>query len=211
MTKYGKTETIAPRGGSYTLDLPGSSHNTDRRDWSIYMIGGDPFIIDEQVAPLPTDRVASRIEVVWPHGSAPQREATRANVVAQLLMPGASESVPCRYNPQVVQLWRKVNNGPRELVSNGTRRFAEVGGVTYPVWDFNDVDVSMVRGSSAPTPSPTAGSDAAATPAPSDAPRDFIEFSVVVDGIRTDSAAWTYGGPNANDWQKPVRLTKSCE
>ena len=206
VTKYGKTEAIAARDGFYPLDLPGSSHNTDRRDWSIYMTGGDPFIIDEQVAPLPTDRVASRIEVVWPHGSAPQREASKANVTAQLLMPGANESVPCRYNPQSVQLWRRVNNGPRELVTAGTRRFATADGITYPAWDFSDVDVSMVRGG-APSP----GAEATPTPT-TEPPKDSIEFSVVVDGVQTDVRPWIYGGPNANDWQqRPVRPTKSCE
>ena len=214
VNKYGKTETIGARDGFYSITLPGSRHNSDFRDSSIYMIGGEPFIIDEQVALLPTDRVASRIEIVWPQGGAAQREASKANISAQLLMPGTNESVACRYKPASVQLWRRINNGPRELVTTGVRRFANADGVTYPVWDFNDVSVVEARGGPPPpAPSPTPSGDGAApTPPPPPPPNDFIEFSVVVDGIQTDVGTWIYGGPNANDWTRPpVRPAKSCE
>ncbi len=212
VNKYGTTETIGARDGFYSIRLPGSQHNSDLRDSSIYMIGGDPFIIDEQVAPLPTDRVVSRIEMVWPQGGASQREASKANITAQLLMPGANESVPCRYKPESVQLWRKINNGPRELVTTGVRRVANAEGVTYPVWDFNDISVAGVRGGP-PPPTPTPAAEGTVdTPAAPPPPRDFIEFSVVVDGIQTDVGTWTYGGPNATDWTRPpIRPRVGCE
>ena len=226
VTKEGKTRAIAPRDGAYVLDLPGSTHNPDQRDWSIYMIGGDPFILDEDVAPLPTERVASRIELVWPHGGA--ADATKANVTAQLLLPGptrpggpgvgperVAESVPCRYSPRSVQLWAKRKGGARELVATGVRRMADEDGVRYPVWDFNDVDVAFARASTA---APDRGEDRGSAPAEGGerardrANENFIEFSVAVDGIQTDAAVWTYGGPNATDWTKPpARPQKSCE
>jgi hypothetical protein len=189
VTKFGKTSTIEAKNGSYSIDLPGSQNNPDRRDYSIYLIGGDPFIIDEQVTPLPTDRVGSRIETVWPQGGADVKDATRANVVAQLLMPGAaSEPVPCRYKPETVQLWRRPNGGAPELVGNGVRRIAEQPGVRYPVWDFGDVNVEYAR-----------------------AEGRYYEFYVTVDGVQTDPQAWTYGGPNATDWRQPPLLPQhSC-
>jgi hypothetical protein len=184
VTKFGKTSTIEAKNGSYSIDLPGSTNNPDRRDYSIYLIGGDPFIIDEQVTPLPTDRVGSRIETVWPHDGADVKDATQANVIAQLLMPGAAaEPVPCRYKPETVQLWRKPNGGAPELVGNGVRRIAEQQGVRYPVWDFSDVNVEYAR-----------------------AEGRYYEFYVTVDGVQTDSQVWTYGGPNATDWRQPPPL-----
>jgi hypothetical protein len=232
VTKYGKTDTVNARDGFYPVDLPGSRHNTDRRDFGIYMTGGDPFIVDEQVAPLPSDRVASRIEVVWPQGGAALKDADKANVTAQLLMPGSSgEPVPCRYNPETVQLWAKRNGGKEELVGTGVRRIADEGGVRYPVWDFEAVSVEHVRrdaaraeaegnqpaanppaGTPTPRPSPTPGAGSTGTPSSGPEQRDYIEFYAAVDGLRTEAATWTYGGPNAADWTKPrVRPSKSCE
>lgn len=145
VNKYGQADTIAAQDGFYSINLTGSRHNTDRRDWSLYLIGGDPLVIDEQVAPLPTDRVASRVETVWPLGSAPLYQADRANVTAQILLPNTNEPVPCRYRPDSVQLFQKRNGGPKELVANGARRIADEAGVRYPVWDFEGISVAHVR------------------------------------------------------------------
>jgi hypothetical protein len=190
VTKDGQATEIEAKGGRYTLDLPPSRHNADRRDYSIYMIGGDPLIIDEQVAPLPTDRVRSRIETVWPHDGAEVKDATQVNVVAQLLMPGAtSETVPCRYKPEAVQLWRRPNGGAPEFVANGLGRLREPQGVRYPVWEFDDVNVELAR-----------------------EPDKYYEFFVVVDGVQTDAEGWTYGGPNPTDWTRPPALPqRGCE
>jgi hypothetical protein len=215
VNKYGNSDTVTANDGVYTLELPGSGHNVDKRDWSIYMIGGEPYIIDEQVVPLPTERVASRIEMVWPHGGAP--DAEKANLSAQLLMPGATaEPVPCRYSPQSVELWAKRSGRREELVATGVRRMAEQDGVRYPVWDFNDVDVSFARAARVePTRGESGGSSGAegVTPVRFEPSKNFIEFYVVVDGIETEAVSWTYGGPNATDRAGPpvVRLSRSCE
>ena len=154
------------------------------------MIGGEPYILDEEVAALPTDAVRSRIEQVWPHDSAEVKDATRANITAQLLMPGSDGNpVPCRYKPESVQLWRKPNGGVAELVGVGARRLVEADGLRYLVWDFNDVNVEYAR-----------------------AEANSYEFSVVVDGIQTQRETWTYGGPKPTDSsQPPVRPKRSCE
>ena len=232
--KNGKTETIQAKNGYYSVDLPPSSHNADPRDPSIYMIGGDPMIVDEQVMALPADRLASRVEVVWPIGSAPLEEATSANVTAQLIMPGTNSSVACRYDPEKVELyaWRHYEDrpavtptavvvpsptaaGPRPaspapsptpvervrgepkrekepvLLAKGAKRFATEGGITYPVWDFNGVDVSYAK---------TADKDR------------WLEMFVMVDGIKMEPASWIYGGENNKDWQEPrYRPAASCQ
>ena len=237
--KDGKTETIQPKNGVYALDLEPSSHNADPRDPSIYMIGGDPLIVDEQVMPLPTDRLASRIEIVWPLDSAPIQDASAANVTAQLLTPGTTSPVACRYDPDKVELyaWRHYEDRPRESapavvipsptgvtqatsspspsptprargeakrekdpvrLATGTKRFVTEGGVTYPVWDFNGVDVSYAR---------TPEGDR------------WLEMFVVVNNdesttagpIKMEPAPWLYGGPNNKDWQEPRPMpSESC-
>jgi hypothetical protein len=242
--KNGKTETITAKDGFYSLDLAPSSHNADPRDASLYLIGGDPVIIDEVVKPLPTDRLSSRIEVVWPLNSSPVEETSRANVVAQLLTAGTNDPVACRYDPdsEDVQLfaWRHYieraaapivpvlaapspsaltpgasptpaagampaagatptappvaverQEPDKILLGNGTRRFTTTqDGITYPVWDFNDVDVSYARPD-----------------------RDhWLEMFVAVDGIKMDPVPWIYGGANNQDWQAPrIVPTSSCQ
>jgi hypothetical protein len=222
--KDGKTQTIQPKNGFYSLELEASSHNADPRDPSIYMIGGDPLIVEEQVAALPTDRVASRIEMVWPLDSAAVPDAAKANVTAQLLMPGGNTSVACRYDPEKVQLyaWRHYIEGaqpsapavvvpspsgtsrataspsptrPRGeekrekepiLLGTGVKRMATEGSQTYPVWDFNGVDVSYAR---------TNNQDR------------WLELFVVVndevqENIKIDPTPWIYGGPDNKDWKE---------
>ena len=235
--KDGKTQTIEPKNGFYSIDLEPSTHNADPRDPSIYLIGGDPVIVDEQVQALPTDRIASRIEMAWPIGSAPVEEASRANVTAQLLMPGSNTSVACRYEPEKVELyaWRFYEDRPREvapavipspgaspsarptaapspspaarvrgevkrekdpiLLGTGVKRMATEGNISYPVWDFNGVDISYAR---------TADKDR------------WLELFVVVNeeklgdaAIEVEPTAWVYGGPNNKNWQESRPLPSS--
>ncbi|MFN8523344.1 MAG: hypothetical protein U0821_09610 [Chloroflexota bacterium] len=186
--KYGRGTQIRSENGVYPISLPGSTHNPDRRDHSIYMIGGDPFIIDEAVVPLPTERVRANIEMVWPHGGAPLAEASLVNVTAQLLDP-SGDPVACRWQPDSVQLWMTIDGGPKQLVGTGARRIAQEGGVRYPVWDFNRVSVASARDE-----------------------KTVYRFSVTVDDLETESSTWTYGGTAPTDWRAPVvRPKKSCE
>jgi hypothetical protein len=195
--------------------------------------------VDEVVQPLPTTQLASRIEMVWPFGSAPVEEAATANVTAQFLTPGTNSPVPCRYDPENVELWawRHYEDPPRPtaspspttalvptpttitapttagatpqptperargeakrekdpvLVASGVKRFATTDGVTYPVWDFNNADISYAR---------TASKDR------------WLELFVIVNGdIKMDPAPWIYGGDNNKNWQEPRQLpSESCQ
>ena len=191
VTKDGKSQTIRATNGYYSLDLAPSRHNADPRDSSLYLIGGDPFIIDELVKPLPTDRVASRIEMVWPHDSAPVNEANRANVTAQLLMPDSLEAVPCRYAPETpVQLFAWKDSGREKIfLGEGVPRQAVENGVSYLVWDFNGVDLSYAKQEG-----------------------KSLELFVVVEGVTTDPRPWIYGGEKNQDWTLPrVTPARSCE
>ncbi len=116
-----------------------------------------------------SDTVAAKIEIVWPHGGASVSEAQKANITAMLFAPGSLASVPPDANP-TVRLLRAQNNGVLEEVAVGERRLAEAGGVSYPVWDFNDVDVSAARD-----------------------PQNKLYFMVSVDGMQTLPNVWVHG------------------
>jgi beta propeller repeat protein len=116
-----------------------------------------------------SDTVAAKIEIVWPHGGASVSEAQKANISAMLFAPGSLASVPPDSNP-TVRLLRAQNNGVLEEVAVGERRLAEAGGVSYPVWDFNDVDVSAARD-----------------------PQNKLYFMVSVDGLQTLPNVWVHG------------------
>jgi len=88
--------------------------------------------------------VDAKIELVWPHGNAPVDRAERANVVAYLFEQGGTRSVPVGFDGQVV-LHRSLNNGAGQAVALGDKETRTVNGVTFPVWVFNDVDVSAAR------------------------------------------------------------------
>ena len=88
--------------------------------------------------------VDAKIEIVWPHGNAPVDRAEKVNIVAYLFEHDGLRSVPAAFDGQVV-LQRSLNNGPGQAVALGDKELRTVGGVTFPVWVFNDVDVSAAR------------------------------------------------------------------
>ncbi len=178
------TGQVVAENGQYTLDLPPSADNTDPRDPNLFLVGGDPRILIEQVAPLP-DVVDAPIQVVWPLNAAPIDQATRANVSGVLLNSGTSQAVPCRWSPSV-RLLVSVDRGPSSVVGTGARRLVTEDGVTYPVWDFNNVDVSAAQ----------AGHS--------------MEFWLDVDGVQTRAWRWAYGSAidQPDFWQQ--RPTESC-
>jgi hypothetical protein len=59
--KYGRTAPLIAQGGYYQLALEPSRNNVDPRDRTLYLVGGSPLIIVEdmrqQIAPAPTRTV----------------------------------------------------------------------------------------------------------------------------------------------------------
>lgn len=166
--------------GQYTLDLPPSSNNTDPRDPSLYLVGGDPRLLVEQVTPLPT-LVDAPIQIVWsPDGST-------ANISGVLLQSGTNQSVGCRWNP-TVRLFASVDGGPAQPVATAARRLMTQDSATFPVWDFNAVDIS----------------------AASQGHRLELWLDVAQSGVTTHAPHWTLAPdlPPPDAWQQ--QPTTSC-
>lgn len=133
--KFGRdTGEAVAHNGQYDLELAPSSNNTDPRDPSVYLVGGEPRLLVEKVMPLPSS-VDAPIEVLWP------RDAATANITGLLLGSGTTQPVPCRWNP-TVRLYASVDGGRAVDMGVGTRRILTTDGSTYPVWDFNAEDIS---------------------------------------------------------------------
>ena len=118
--------------------------------------------------------IRAKIEIVWPHGGVPVREADLANITAYLIAePSSSASgLPappaCDWNP-TVRLWAALNADPARQVAVGQKRMVAADGRTFPVWDFNDVDVAAARD-----------------------PANKLTFFATVDGVRTLHNVWTH-------------------
>lgn len=123
-------------------------------------------------AGIPTE-VDARIQIVWPHNGqgrpAPVNQATRASVQVALFWRGSGQSVGRAFN-QPVNLFKSLNNNPNALVGAGIKRIVTENGVPYPVWEFNDVDVSAVRN-----------------------PANKAYFRALVGNTRTFSTIWAHG------------------
>ena len=119
--------------------------------------------------PSPTPAsILAKIEILWPHGNRPVSSADLANLTAYLFLDDALNPVDCAYQP-VVRLWRSRNAEPARFVKLGAKRLVERNGLTFPVWDFNDVDVSDARD-----------------------PANKLFFFVTVDGVTTRRNVWAH-------------------
>ncbi len=130
--------------------------------------------------------VDAKIEIVWPHDNAPVREARRANITAALFAPGTLRSAPTDSH-LTVRLYRAVNNGLAEEVAEGHKRLVTRGGITYPVWDFNNVDVSAARD-----------------------PANKCYFYLSVDGKQTYTNVWVHGVDARTYFPRWDRLDGGC-
>jgi hypothetical protein len=159
--KFGKdTGEVIAQNGVYHLELAPTTDNTDPRDPTAYLVGGDPRILVEHVAPLPT-AVDAPIQVVW------AQTPSVANITGVLLSPGTLTSVPCRWNP-TVRLYASVDGGPTLNAGTGAKRVVNENGLTYPVWDFNSIDISAANSGKS------------------------IDFWMDVNNIATHATRWTY-------------------
>ncbi len=139
------------------------------------------------VTPTPaTAPVIAKIEIVWPHGNRPVEQANLANVTAYIFQDDALNPPPCDWDP-TVRLWIASNNEPARLVGVGQRRLFTANERTFPVWDFNDVDVSSAR-----------------------QPQNKLYLFVTVDGVPTRHNIWTHavdGRTIAPTVRQPTGLT----
>ncbi len=95
---------------------------------------------------------SAKIEIVWPHNGAPVTEANLANVGATIFEPATTRPIGADFTGRV-QLWRAIDNEPAAPLAEGVKRLAawpsgqqqSCSGQGYPVWEFNDVDVSAAR------------------------------------------------------------------
>lgn len=119
-------------------------------------------------AQIPAE-VDAVIQIVWPHDNLSVVEATEVNISANLFAPSTDVSVPADWEPEVV-LYRSLNNGVSEAVAIGVKRLVTEGSLVYPVWDFNDIDVSEARD-----------------------PQNKYYFRLEVEGVVTHSTIWSHG------------------
>ena len=132
-----------------------------------------PRTVGTPARPTPS-AIRAKIEIVWPHDGVSVREADRANITAYLIAEtnSAASSLPeppaCDWNP-TVRLWAALNADPARRVAVGQKRMVTADGRTFPVWDFNDVDVSAARD-----------------------PANKLTFFATVDGVRTLHNVWTH-------------------
>ena len=113
--------------------------------------------------------VDAKIEIVYPHDGLPVAQATKANIGAYLFEQGSGVAL-CASPAPTVRLWRALNDGVEEPVAVGALRTAKVEQLSFPAWDFNDVDVAAAR-------------DA----------RNKYYFRLSVDGLQHRSSIWSHG------------------
>lgn len=88
---------------------------------------------------------------------------------AYLFVRETLQSAPAGWLP-VVRLWRSVNSGYEEEVAIGRKVIKNVGGLSFPPWELNDIDVSAARD-----------------------PVNKYYFRVTVDGVGSRSSLRTHG------------------
>jgi hypothetical protein len=152
--------------------------------------------------PVPCRYDPYKVELfAWRHYEERPREAVPAVVVTSPAPAGQTRAAPA---PSPTPTASRVRGEPRRekdpvLLATGVKRYATEGGVTYPVWDFNGVDIAYAR---------TADTDR------------WLELFVVVndevyddvDDIKMDPVTWIYGGPQNKNWQEPRPLpSESCQ
>ncbi len=133
-----------------------------------------------KAAPLAVD---GKIEIVWPQGNLPVDKAGKANIGVYLFGHGTLNSVPADYD-RPVKLLRGLNNDAEQEVAVGVRVMKTEKGITYPTWQFNDVDVSAAR----------------------DGLSKYY-FRVSVDGVRTYGNVWSHGKDARTYFPKPDQPT----
>ena len=164
------------------LDWRSTDLAADARRGRIYLLDASEQTLravpDEYPRSEPALRqsYSARIEIVWPHDGAPVREANLANVGAMIFQPTTYRPVSANF-AGAVQLWRALNNEPAVPVATGLKRIAPwptlqpegCASAGYPMWEFNDVDVSLARD-----------------------PNNKVFFYLTVDGLAARTSIWSH-------------------
>lgn len=183
VTKYGQTYPIAARDGQYVVTLHGATNNSDLRDTSIYLVGGEPVIIDEPVEPLP-ERVRARIDRIISLDEKPLYEADRLYLSTTISRHGGDDPVPCRWEPEV-QLWGRTE-GRRDIkLATASRRIVTEQGRTYTGWEFHNANVSKAMDPEG---------------------KRLVSLSIRVEGVPTESDIWPFppAPVGSSDPDRPV-------
>ena len=131
-----------------------------------------------QSRPATPRAVDARIEVVWPHGSAPVSEARLANIGLRLFSPNSLLQPPCGWSPRVT-VWKAEDSNPAQPLEEAEQR--TVDGHTFPVWELNDVDVSYAA----------------------EGPQHKLTFMIEVPGVETATSIWTHGADPRTSYPFP--------
>ncbi|MBI4300540.1 MAG: hypothetical protein HY677_05335 [Chloroflexi bacterium] len=132
--------------------------------------------------------VEAKIEIVWPYDNAPVSQAKLVNIKAMVFQPGTLLSVPPDWNP-AVRLLIGLNNDVLRPVAVGSKRLVQGSGFSYPVWDFNDIDVSQVPASEG----------------------NKYFFSLEIDGVGTRPNVWAHGSSGLTYFPLKDTPTTACD
>lgn len=138
---------------------------------STLIVGGN---VQKPDAPLD-----AKVEIVWPQGNLPVARATKANVTAAIFTHGKTTSVNPSFAPAVT-LWQAVNDGVGQPIATGAKRLVKAGNLGYPLWDFNDIDVSAARD-----------------------PRTKEYFWITINGQPANSTVWAHGSDARTYFPQP--------
>jgi hypothetical protein len=131
------------------------------------------------------------IRIVWPHNDAPVEQAEMANITAVLFEHGSTKAIP----PQLgwtanVRLYSALNTDVGQLQGQGmigTPREVTEDGLTFLLWDFNDVDVSAAQD-----------------------PASRLYFWVQADSVVTYPSIWAHGTDARTVFPRPDIPAASC-
>ena len=148
---------------------------------SIWAHGADPrtyFPHQDTPAGIATaapEALEARIQIVWPHdgldSEQPVDRADWANVTVALFEPETGRSVPAAWAPAGLTLYGAWNQGiGQPLATEAEKRLVRRGAITFPVWDFNNVDVRAARN-----------------------PLNKLYLWVEVEGVTTYPTIWAHG------------------
>lgn len=121
--------------------------------------------------------VDARIEVVWPHDSAPVTEAKLANIGLRLFVPGSLVTPACGWQPKVT-LWQATDTEPAQRLGLVEQRV--VDGQPFPYWELNDVNISQAND-----------------------PAHKLYFLVQVEGVDTATSVWAHSADPRTYFPQP--------